>query len=80
MRLVTPDEVNVLTRLFESSPVIVVVCLAFIGLLLRWLHRMDKRLEQKDDQIMRLQRETLQAMHEVTTAVTRLTDALKQTR
>jgi hypothetical protein len=76
----TDADLHLLSRVVESSPVIVLVCLAFIGFLLRWHHRMDLRLREKDDQIIRLQRETLQAMHDVTTAVNRLTEALRQSR
>lgn len=76
----TDADITLMSRLVESSPVIVLVCFAFIGLLLRWHYRMEERLRQKDDQIMALQRETLTAMHEVTTAVRDLTNALRQVR
>ncbi len=80
MRLVTDADITMLSRLVESSPVIVLVCLAFIALLLRWHHRMEQRLEHKDEQIVRLHRENIQAMHEITTAVNKLTEALRNPR
>jgi hypothetical protein len=75
-----------------DSPVIVLVCFFFIGLLLRWHYRMDghpsrlaamgsrERLTQKDAQIIALQRETLQAMHDVRDAVRDLSNALRGPR
>lgn len=80
MRVLNDNDITMLSRLVESSPVIVVLCLGFIALLLRWLYRTEVRLEQKDEQIIRLQRETLSAMHEVTIAVNKLTEALRNSR
>lgn len=73
-------DVDVIAKLIESSPVVVLVCIAAITVLLRWHHRMDERLREKDDQIIALQRETLQAMHEVSNAVRDLRDALRNER
>jgi len=74
----TEPDIAILSRLIESSPVIVLLCVAFIFLLLRWHRDMQERLEKKDEQIIGLQRETLQAMHNITTAVDRLTDAINR--
>ncbi|GIX11597.1 hypothetical protein [Elioraea sp.] len=76
----TETNIALLSRVVESSPVIVLVCFFFIGLLLRWHYRMEERLKQKDDQIMALQRETLQAMHDVRDAVRDLTGAIRSAR
>lgn len=76
----TETNIALLSRLVESSPVIVLVCFFFIGLLLRWHYRMEDRLTQKDAQIMALQRETLQAMHDVRDAVRDLSSALRGPR
>ena len=72
------DDIAVWSRVIESSPVIVILCVAFIVLLLRWHRDMQERLEKKDEQIIALQRETLQAMHNITAAVDRLTDAINR--
>jgi hypothetical protein len=74
------SDIALLTRLIESSPAVVLVCFFFIGLLLRWHYRMEERLQKKDDQIMALQRETLQAMHDVRDAVRDLSNALRNVR
>jgi hypothetical protein len=74
----TEPDIAVLSRLIESSPVIVVLCVTFIVLLLRWHRDMQGRLEKKDEQIIALQRETLQAMHNITAAVDRLTEAINR--
>ena len=72
------DDIAVWSRVIESSPVIVILCVAFIVLLLHWHRDMQERLEKKDEQIVALQRETLQAMHNITAAVDRLTDAINR--
>jgi hypothetical protein len=74
------SDIALLTRLIESSPAVLLVCFFFIGLLLRWHYRMEERLQKKDDQIMALQRETLQAMHDVRDAVRDLSNALRNVR
>jgi hypothetical protein len=74
------SDIALLTRLIESSPAVVLVCFFFIGLLLRWHYRMEERLQKKDDQIMALQRDTLQAMHDVRDAVRDLSNALRNVR
>lgn len=78
MRVMTDADITMLSWLVESSPVIVVLCVTFIVLLLRWHRDMQERLEKKDEQIISLQRETLQAMHNITAAVDRLTDAINR--
>jgi predicted signal transduction protein with EAL and GGDEF domain len=72
------DQIALWSRIIESSPVIVILCVMFIVLLLRWYRDMQERLEKKDEQIIALQRETLQAMHNITAAVDRLTDAINR--
>jgi hypothetical protein len=74
----TESDITLLNRLIESSPVVVLLCVAFIVLLLRWHREIEQRLEKKDEQIIALQRETLQAMHDITTAVNKLTDAINR--
>ena len=74
----TESDITLLNRLVESSPVVVLLCVAFIVLLLRWHREIEQRLEKKDEQIIALQRETLQAMHDITTALNRLTDAINR--
>lgn len=76
----TAADLDLLTKFVESSPLIVLILLGFISLLMRWHHRMERRLELKDDQIVALQRETLQAMHDITAAVEKLTNALDRAR
>jgi hypothetical protein len=69
-----------MTRLIESSPIIVLVCFAFIGLMLRLYMRAEQRIEEKDRMIIELQRETLEALHQVRDAVRDLSGALRSTR
>jgi hypothetical protein len=76
----TETNIALPSRLIESSPVIVLVCFFFIGLLPRWHYRMKERLKQKDDQIVALQRETLQATNDVRDAVRDLSSALRNPR
>lgn len=76
----TPDDITLMTRIVESSPVVVLVCLGFIILLLRWHARMEDRLKQQEELIISLLRETLQAMHEVKEAMHSLTEAIRSAR
>jgi hypothetical protein len=69
-----------MTRLIESSPIIVLVCFAFIALMLRLYMRAEQRIEEKDRMIIELQRETLEALHQVRDAVRDLSGALRSTR
>jgi len=75
-----PDSIALLTRLVESSPVVLLVCFFFIGLLLRWHHRMEERLQKKDEELAELQRETLQALYKVQDAVRDLANAIRNSR
>jgi len=74
------DSISLMTRLIESSPIIVLVCLAFIGLMLRLYMRAEQRIEEKDRMIIELQRETLEALHQVRDAVRDLAGALRSAR
>jgi hypothetical protein len=80
MRLMNDNNIALLTQLIESSPAVVLVCFFFIGLLLRWHHRMEMRLQDKDEQIIALQRDTLQALYKVQDAVRDLANALRSAR
>ncbi len=62
-------DVNLLERVVESSPVIVLIAIGACVVLWR-------KLERKDDMLMTLQRETLTALGGVTQAVRDLRDAL----
>jgi hypothetical protein len=74
------DSISLMTRLIESSPIIVLVCFAFIALMLRLYMRAEQRIEEKDRMIIELQRETLEALHQVRDAVRDLSGALRSTR
>jgi hypothetical protein len=74
------DSITLLTRLVESSPVVLLVCFFFIGLLLRWHNSMEGRLKEKDEQLAELQRETLQALYKVQDAVRDLANAIRNSR
>jgi hypothetical protein len=74
------DSITMMERLIESSPIIVLVCLAFIGLMLRLYMRAEQRIEEKDRTIIELQRETLEALHQVRDAVRELAGALRSAR
>jgi hypothetical protein len=74
------DSISLMTRLIESSPIIVLVCLAFIALMLRLYLRAEQRIEEKDRTIIELQRETLEALHQVRDAVRELAGALRSAR
>lgn len=69
----TPADIDVLRRVVESSPVIVLILLAACVLLWR-------RLERKDEVILALNRETLMALAAVKEAVKDLKDALEARR
>ena len=71
--VLTPGDVDVLRRVVESSPVIVLILLWACWLLWR-------RLERKDEAILNLTRETLTALAAVKEAVKDLTDALEARR
>jgi hypothetical protein len=74
------DSISLMARLIESSPIIVLVCLAFIALMLRLYLRAEQRIEEKDRTIIELQRETLEALHQVRDAVRDLAEALRSAR
>jgi hypothetical protein len=74
------DSISLMTRLVESSPIIVLVCFAFIALMLRLYMRAEQKIEEKDRMIIELQRETLEALHQVRDAVRDLSGALRSTR
>jgi hypothetical protein len=74
------DSISLMTRLIESSPIIVLVCFAFIALMLRLYMRAEQKIEEKDRMIIELQRETLEALHQVRDAVRDLSGALRSTR
>jgi hypothetical protein len=74
------DSISLMTRLIESSPIIVLVCFLFIGLMLRLYMRAEQRIEEKDRMIIELQRETLEALHQVRDAVRDLSGALRDAR
>ena len=65
----SPTDIDVLRRVVESSPVIVVILLG--ACILLW-----RRLERKDEVILNLTRETLTALGAVKEAVKDLKDAL----
>jgi hypothetical protein len=73
MSSLTPSDLDVMRRVAESSPVIVLILLGACWLLWR-------RLEKKDDAILALNRETLIALGAVTAAVKDLKDALDARR
>lgn len=62
-------DVNLLERLAESSPIIVLIVVGACVVLWR-------KLDKKDDMLMALQRETLTALAGVTQAVRDLREAL----
>jgi hypothetical protein len=74
------DSISLMTRLVESSPIIVLVCFAFIALMLRLYMRAEQKIEEKDRMIIELQRETLEALHQVRDAVRDLSGALRDAR
>ena len=67
----TPADVDVLRRVVESSPVIVLILLG--ACILLW-----RRMERKDAEIITLTRETLTALSAVKEAVHDLKDALER--
>lgn len=69
----TPADIDVLRRVVESSPVIVLILLG--ACILLW-----RRLERKDEVILALNRETLMALAAVKEAVKDLKDALEARR
>jgi preprotein translocase subunit SecF len=74
------DSITLMERLIESSPIIVLVCLSFIALMLRLYMRAEQRIEEKDRTMIELQRETLEALHQVRDAVRELSVALRSAR
>lgn len=86
-----PDHVSFWSRVFESSPLIVILLLVaiaalawFIRYLMRLLEARDARfattLEARDDRFADLQSETLTALAENTGAVRELRDAIRNDR
>lgn len=65
----TDADIDVLRRVVESSPVIVLLCM--IAIIALW-----RRLDRKDDALMTLHRETLAAMTAMTAAVDELKRAI----
>jgi hypothetical protein len=67
----SPTDVNLLERVVEGSPVIVLLCLVAIGMLWRRMLRLDEKL-------IEMHAAQLIAAHEMRDAINSLTEALKQ--
>lgn len=68
-----PEDIDLLQRMVESSPAIVLLCIVAITMLWR-------QLNAKDAALMAIHRETLVALGAVTKAVDELKNALEARR
>lgn len=75
------DTITLWTRAIESSPVIVLILLAgywFFGRASYYItNTLLTRIDKKDDQIVKMQSDMLNAMEQMRLAVNNLTEALK---
>lgn len=76
----SPADITFWTRVAESSPLIVVILLGGIALGYRIIHLLVGRLDRKDEIIVDMQRETLEAISDMKSVIEKLTHALERSR
>jgi HEPN domain-containing protein len=74
------DSISFWNRIAESSPLIVLILLAGYAVVGHFVMKLLARLDKKDDIILSMSREMVEAMTSVREAVDKLTEALRNAR